>query len=360
MDLSDAGKNVRDLGTYEMLWDCKFCGAAGLPAKTHKFCPTCGAAQDPNTRRFPSDEEKRAVAGHVVKGANLICGSCGTPNEADSKFCHQCGAPLENAERAATVASEVRGLDERFKEGTQRDLAAERMQADLAAGAQAAPKRGGTNWVMIGLILAAVLCIGGVLLALFWTRPTTLSVADHTWQREIMIESFLPRSESAWCDSMPGDGYNVSTRREQRDTRRIPDGEECTVRRIDNGDGTFSEREECVPRYREEPVYDDRCYYTVNRWGYSRSVTSNGSGLSQAPYWAQMSLARSTGNGLGGEREAGRAERYVLVLSGADGQQYECEVEFDFWQSAREESAWAVEVNVLSGQPNCDTLAPAG
>jgi hypothetical protein len=175
-----------------------------------------------------------------------------------------------------------------------------------------------------------------------------------------MIESFLPREESTWCDSMPGDGYNVSTRREQRDTRRIPDGEDCTVRRIDNGDGTFSEREECVPRYREEPVYDDRCYYTVNRWGYSRSIISNGSGLSQAPYWAQMSLARSTGNGLGGEREAGRAERYVLVLSGADGQQYECEVEFDFWQGAREETAWTVEINVLSGLPNCDTLARAG
>jgi hypothetical protein len=359
MNLPGDSKNIRDLGTYEMLWDCKFCGAKALPAKTHKFCPTCGAAQDPNTRRFPSDEDKRAVAGHVVKGANLICKACSTPNAADAQYCQQCGAPLEGAARAATVKDEVRGMDERFAEGQERDLAGEQLKADLGASAPTA-KASGPPWVLIGLGVAAVVCIGAVLLALFWTRPASFTVSDHSWQREILIEALAPRQSSAWCDALPNDAYNVSVRSEQRDTRRIPAGEDCSVRRIDNGDGTFSERQECVPRYREEPVYDDRCYFTVNRWGYERSVTSSGTGQAQAPYWAQMSLARGTGSGgLGSEREAGRRERYVISFVSADDKTFECEVDYAFWQNVREETAWTMDVSVVSGAPNCDTLQPA-
>ena len=47
--------------TYEMLWNCQFCGTKKLLAKTHKHCPNCGGAQDPRWRFFPSDAEKVAV-----------------------------------------------------------------------------------------------------------------------------------------------------------------------------------------------------------------------------------------------------------------------------------------------------------
>ena len=45
--------------TYEMMWDCGFCGSSKLLGKTHRYCPGCGAAQDPSTRYFPPEEEKR-------------------------------------------------------------------------------------------------------------------------------------------------------------------------------------------------------------------------------------------------------------------------------------------------------------
>lgn len=344
----------RHLGTYEMLWDCKFCGAQGLPAHTHRFCPTCGSAQDPNTRRFPSDEEKRAVTDHVDKGVDLICAACGTTNSGDAKFCHQCGAPLENAEKAALVQDEVRAASESFQAGEQRDLATESMARDLKQS-QAAPS-GIPRGVVIGLIVAALACIG-VIFLFTRTQSSTAVVTGHTWEREILIESLVPQEQSAWCDSMPADAYSISSRSEQRDTRRIPDGEICSVRRVDNGDGTFSEREECEPRYREEPVYDDRCYFTVDRWGYSRSVVSNGDSQAVAPYWANAQLQFASG--IGAEREAGRDETYLLILRGDNDAVYECEVNFDLWQNAALESAWKLEIGVVNGQPRCDTLAPA-
>ena len=350
----DDGKNVRDLGTYEMLWDCKFCGAQGLPAHTHRFCPTCGSAQDPKTRRFPSDEEKRAVADHVDKGADLICAACGTTNSGDTKFCHQCGAALENAEKATRAQDEVRSANEHFVAGEQRDIAAESMDRDLKQ--PQAASSGVPRGVVIGLIVAAIAVVG-VIFLLTRTQPGTAVVTGHTWEREILIESLLPHEEGAWCDSMPSDAYSISSRSEQRETRRVQDGEICSVRRVDNGDGTFSEREECQPRYREEPVYDDRCYFTVDRWGYSRSVVSAGESLAAAPYWASAQIQLASG--VGAEREAGRNQKYLLILRGDSDAVYECEVDFDFWQNANLESTWKLEVGVVSGQPRCDTLGPA-
>ena len=47
--------------TFEMLWDCKFCGQKKLLGLTHRFCAGCGAPQDPAARYFPADHEKVAV-----------------------------------------------------------------------------------------------------------------------------------------------------------------------------------------------------------------------------------------------------------------------------------------------------------
>jgi ribosomal protein L37E len=358
--MSSDDKRIRDLGTYEMIWDCKFCGATALPARTHRFCPTCGAAQDTDTRRFPSDAEKRAIEDYVPKGEDRICGACGKPNDADATYCVQCGAPLENAARAQTVGDQVRGPGEQFGEGAQRDIAKEQMARDLGTQTPQMAAKKGFPWAMLAIGVVAILLCIGVIVALTWTRPTNVFVSGHSWQREIRIESFLPREDSAWCDQLPGDAYGVSSRREQRDTRRVPDGETCQVRRIDNGDGSFTEREECQTTYRDEPIYDDRCYYTINRWDYARSITTQGMSMAQMPSWGSVQLARSNLQGVGGEREAGRSEDYVLRLRGDGGAEYECPVDFETWGSASEESVWTLAVGAVTGAPDCATLQRAG
>jgi hypothetical protein len=341
---------VEQLGTYEMLWDCKFCGTENLPAKTHRFCPNCGATQDPKTRRFPSDAEKRAVTDHVYKGADLICAACSTNNTGDAHFCRNCGAPLENAARAALLGDQVR--DERAQ--FERD--------GLSAQTVAAPPaRKGPPWAMIAIIGAVVLAVVGAVVAFTWQRDTRVQVVGHQWERYITIEQFAAVGDSAWCDQMPGDAYSVSSRREQRDTRRVPDGEECQVRRVDNGDGTFSERRECTTVYRDEPIYDDRCYFTVNRWTEARTLDAAGESLRDAPRWPLLQLSTCPTALLGCEREGGRTEDYTLTFQSAEGDTFTCQVPQDFWQNASIESAWSVEVGVLTGQPDCASItAPGG
>lgn len=340
-----------------MIWNCKYCGSKNLPAKTHKFCPTCGAAQDPATRRFPSDEEKVAVQDYVARGADLICASCSTPNHGDAQFCQQCGAPLENATRAQTVASESRSEREAFKAGAERDVEKERFESEMKrVGVMSdGAKRSNRVLYIIGAVVAVIIILIGV--TLFWKREAGAYVTGHEWERSIAIESLVQVDSSAWCDSMPSDAYSVTSRREQRSTNRVRDGETCEVERVDQGDGTFRERRVCSPTYREEPVYDDRCYFTVDRWQETRTVDASGMSLGDAPVWPNVSLARS-GTCIGCEREGGREEHYRLVLRAGEDV-VRCDVPFDVWQNAGLESTWTLQFSVVTGQPDCGSLQPA-
>ena len=82
-------------------------------------------------------------------------------------------------------------------------------------------------------------------------------------------QEYLDFTERSWRDSPP-DGIDVNLIPDtcvltQRSVEQVADGQECKTVRTDNGDGTFSERRDCVTRYREEPVYDDWCEFTGKR-----------------------------------------------------------------------------------------------
>src|SRR4051812_15298131 len=86
---------------FEMLWDCAFCGQKKLLGKTHRHCPSCGAAQDPSARYFPADADKVRVQDHVLVGADKLCPACQAPKSARATHCGACGAPLEGAKEVA-------------------------------------------------------------------------------------------------------------------------------------------------------------------------------------------------------------------------------------------------------------------
>ena len=343
---------------YEMLWDCKYCGTKKLLGKTHRFCPNCGAAQDDEARYFPSDEEKIAVEDHVYHGADVICSNCDTLNSAKAEFCQQCGSSLESAQQAQRVHDDqVIAEGQSFAAAGSGNVAQNRYEQKLeAAGITDKPK--GNNLIKYAIIGVIALVAVAILATIFWKQDTSAFVSAHSWEREIRIEQFAPRDDSAWCDSMPGDAYSVTRRTEQRDTQRIPDGQECTTRRVDNGDGTFSEQQQCQTTYREEPIYDDRCYFTVDRWGYERSVTAQGNGLNDEPTWPETNISRP-GNCLGCEREdSNRLESYEVVLREGDNE-YICNLSQEAWENMPIESIWKFQIGVLSGQPDCESLEPA-
>lgn len=328
-----AGERGKVVGIYEMLWDCPHCDAKELLGKTHRYCPNCGGPQDPAKRYFPP-AGKETAASAQYDGADKTCPACQTPNGAKSHNCRHCGSPLDGAQEVGRVAD--------------RSTAAPKAPA---AGAKPAKKKL-WPWVLGGV---AVLCCVFSGVAMMWKKDVNVTVTSHTWTREIDVESMQAVQDDAWCDSAPGDAYNVSRRREQRSTNKIPDGEECHTRDVDRGDGTFERREECKTKYREEPVYDDKCYFTVDRWKKARTERAKGQGTAPAPQWPPVRLGR-TGSSLGAEREGPRRETYTLALQGQDGKAYACSVPFSKWQAVSDGTKKPIKVGVLTGAADCDQL----
>ncbi|MFN8371997.1 MAG: zinc ribbon domain-containing protein [Anaerolineae bacterium] len=345
--------------TYEMLWDCKFCGTKKNLGKTHRHCPNCGAAQDPSWRYYPSDEEKIAVEDHQYVGADVICPACSTPNSAAANNCMQCGAPLAEGKRASALERQRKNEGEAFQAD---DLQARLRQTnDAAVGrapAQTPAKAGGIPWLPIVIGIVALLLCGGIIFAVTYTRSTNVYVTGHEWSREIRIEQYSSISENNWCDSMPAGAYSVRRTQEQRSSRQVPDGEDCHTERQDNGDGTFSEERVCETRYRSEPVYDDMCYYNIDRWVYTRSATADGDSVDDRITWPDTNISRNCNN-LGCEREQQRIETYTLQLRGSGDANYACPVDFDLWDATGIEDAFTLNVGVL-GDARCDSLERAG
>ncbi|MEM7738389.1 MAG: hypothetical protein AAF267_21645, partial [Deinococcota bacterium] len=221
---------VYDAGVYQMLWDCSYCGTPKLLGLNHRFCPNCGGAQDPKQRYFPSEQDMVAVTDHKYIGKDIICPACATANAASADYCQQCGSPLSDGAKASLHAPTP-------------------LQRDTA---QPSRKMSQRTLLTIGGVLVAI--VVAVVVLLTWTRDTSVTVAAHTWEREIRIEDFAPRPQGGWCDGMPVDAYRVNRSQRQRSTRQVADGETCNFRNVDRGDGTFRREQVCTTNYRSEPV----------------------------------------------------------------------------------------------------------
>lgn len=338
---------------YEMFWDCDFCGSTKLLGKTHRFCPNCGSPQDASRRYFPSDDEKVAVKDHVFVGVDKVCGSCGNLNGGNSSFCGRCGAPLEGAKAVGIQKERVRKAGEKFEgEDLQTRLNQER---DAAVGRvpKAKPMTRRGRWAIYAIVGTLLAVCGLIAYAMFATRTETVVVAAHRWENEIRIEQLKQETGKSDCDRVPSGAYNVDRRREQVDTRRVPDGETCQNVQVDQGDGTFRQERQCETKYRNEPIYGDVCYYDINRWSYERSVTSEGS-LSEVRSFAATGITRRCTT-LGCEREQDREERFFLVFGSGDDT-FECAVDQDVWENTGVEDTFTIDVGVVAGDKRCGSL----
>jgi hypothetical protein len=315
---------------YEMLWDCAYCGTRKLLGKTHRFCPKCGAPQDSEKRYFPSEDEKVAVEDHVYVGADKLCSACGTAMSAKAVHCTQCGAPLEGSR-------EVRLVD---------------APPPPVAAPPAARRRGLASCLLPALGVAALLLVG-LLVTVFWKKDAQAQVAEASWERSVAVETLQPVRDAAWCDSLPRAAYSVSRHREVRSHRQIQVGEECRNVNVDRGDGTFAQRRECTPRYRQEPVYDERCDYTLDRWVESRRAVASG-GAPGPPQWPALQLR--AGSCRGCEREGTRRTSYKVVLLASGGKRFECQVDEPRFAALKPGTSWSFKVGVVTGAPDCGSL----
>lgn len=315
---------------YEMLWDCEFCGTRKLLGKTHRFCPNCGAAQNPAKRYFPEEAEKVAVEDHVYVGADRICPSCAASSSAAVKFCGGCGDDMAGGRNARLIPS----------------------GGEPAPSSVSPSPKKSHGWIF-GLILAAASVVG---MLFFKTKPVDLSVSGHAWTREIQIERFSPIRESAWCDQMPLSARELSRKKEVRSTEQVPDGEDCRTVKRDRGDGTYAESRECTPKAREKKIWDDRCEYAVNRWSTVRTERAGRDSMEPEPFWPAVQLERE-GDCVGCERPGPRTENYEVLLREGT-QEHRCALSQEKWAAMAPGSRWRGEARSLTGGLVCDRLTP--
>jgi hypothetical protein len=339
---------------FEMLWDCRYCGTRKLLARNQRYCPQCGATQDPETRYFPAENEKIEVTGYEYEGVDKQCKACRSPNGARAEFCGHCGASLSNATAAPRLAVQVRTTEGAFTESLSLHRQQEAARRDLTNMLQKPVRRPGRlRWATrMGLALIIVL-----ICSLFWTRHNIVTVTGHYWRQEISIERFGPVLASMWCNQLPPGAYGVMSRSEIRSDHRVPDRQDCHIHRVDRGDGSYREKTECQSRYWSEPVYDLRCDYRIDRWRPSRTVTTEG--FSTAPRWPETGLISNRAC-LGCEREGERSGRYELLLQASGQREFRCALPEVRWRELPEGSRWRLAVGALDDRPRCDSLAPAG
>ncbi|MEZ4321939.1 MAG: zinc ribbon domain-containing protein [Myxococcota bacterium] len=343
--------------TYEMFWDCKYCDTAKLLGKTHRHCPECGAPQDPDSRYFPPEDEKVAVEDHQFVGADLRCPSCDTPNSAAAHYCTNCGNVLEEGSAVSTKGE----VDAGAQSGT-------RKPAKPAPPPEPEPESSGRAGAAAGMGLLGMGCtalIVGVfalflvvcLLNVFWTSDADLTVKGHSWTRSIEIEKLQTSKEDDWCDKMPASATNVQRSEKERKTRKVKDGETCKTKNVDNGDGTFKTKQECTPKYRDEPVMEPWCRWDEEKWKTHDTKRTSGEGLDSTPEWPTVKVDGC--KTLGCTREGSRTERYEVALVEADGTAQTCSVPASKWKSMAVGSSWTGSKKMLTGSLTCSDLAPA-
>jgi len=351
-----------------MLWDCSRCGTDKLLGLDHRFCPGCGAPQDPERRYYPEDNDKIAVEDHAYTGADLACPACDTANASKAVHCVGCGSPMEGGgevktreEQSSDTAGDFDGDSASEARQEHRDAKLKEEEVRKAdVGPQEAPESGrsGAGKAAFGLgalgligavVVAFVLCCG----VMMWSRDADLVVTGHSWERSVQIEVNKKVSKSDWKDKIPTAATDVRCKKKQKGTNKIADGESCKTVRSDNGDGTFKETEKCTTTYREEPTYSQHCDYRVKEWTTVRTPKASGRSLAEAPKWPKFTTKP-------GEREGQKSEVYTVDLVEEDGSTHSCTTGQESWSGFAMGSEWTGSIGRVTGSVSCGDLDPAG
>ena len=310
--------------TYEMQWDCEYCGAKKLLGLSQRYCPTCGGPQNPAKRYFPAESDKVAVEDHPFVGADATCPACRHAMSRACNNCSNCGSPIDAGKQVAMHGGQQQGAGGQWQPAE---------STEARGGASASKRKIG---LIVGLIVMALVVLVVARTAL--KKDAVLSVVRHSWMREITIERFDEVEEQGACRSVPAEGRILS--------RTTPEPK-CTMTRVDKGDGTFKETKACT-----EPA--ELCTYRIDKWKAARTAKETG-GLESAPTWPALNLR--LGNCRGCERTAAKTESYTVGFDDAQGKPHDCEVtDVNRWKGFAKGAKFGAQIRVVGGDLDCDSL----
>jgi hypothetical protein len=273
-------------------WRCPYCSSVNRGADL--ACGGCGATRDKDVTFFIEDDAPEVTDEALLKaacaGADWLCLFCQTSNRPDATHCVQCGA-----EKGTAPSRPVREL---------RDEVA---PAPRPVAPPARRSRGCGFVLALALLLVAGFCAVAGWLALRKTDES-VTVSGFEWTRSVRVEALRSVRESAWEGEVPRGARIVGRQRAVHHSEREQTGvERVKVGQRDLGNGFFEDVYEERPVYRSRDVYRDKISYEVERWTQVRNLEARGG--DRRPRWPDVRLSR-------GEREAGREERYVVLLQG--------------------------------------------
>lgn len=346
------------MATYVGKWDCPACGTQRIPGwkdgRTVERCPACGA---PSTGKWYMDDRSMVIAdAQEIARAKAKrawkCGHCNHMNDADDQDCDACGNPRDaGTDDKQFVAREYAAFQQPTSGDDIIDADTENVTENPAAIGSAYSKSGlakkkdfeermritrKRRWIFAG-ISAGVLTL--IVLLLLWKKEVNVSVVGFEWQRTVEIENFGPVQETSWS-SPPAGAYSISSQSEIHHYNTIVVSRDChdeTVTEvcgtIDNGNGTFSDRyctstqTVCHDVTREEPVYQTRYYYTIDRW--HADHTEKAGAFDHKAFWPVFAQTVSSP---GTWREGQRTESYWLhLLRDGGGKKERQSVEAERW-----------------------------
>ena len=345
----------------EGLWDCPYCDTRAIGGLT-KSCPCCGHPQDTDTKFYLGTEKKyveEELAAQYGQGPDWVCPYCKSLNRIRFQYCAACGAPKEESEDSYFTSREK---EDAAKEAKEAKIAAMAGTNTDTGKAQDSGSGGGKKPI---LLIAILLAIVGLLVFHFWPRNYETQISTAAWERSVDIEALRTVQESDW--TIPAGGRQTGSRlevhhyvqvldhyetRSRQVSEQVYDGEETYTTYSDNGDGTFSEETHSRPKYRTEyrteyyeepvyrndPVFETKYYYDIDRWITDRTEKSSGADIE--PYWPEVTLAEN-------EREGQRYEVYNVVVKSED-KSYTVYLPFDWWSELK--AGDKVEITVSGGK----------
>lgn len=346
----------------EGYWDCPQCGSKKIRGR-YRYCNSCGRPRGKGikfymveTDEYVEDDSK------ISREPDWYCSFCQSLNPASSQNCESCGSSqadsdknyfqmLEEEERKKKEEErnqiEYQGQDTETANDTinEPQKATERTQINGDAQSQWFKSFG-----KMALIFFPILMIAWLLIGLAMPKETTLHVLDKTWERTIEVEEYKTVSESDWY--LPSGGRLSYTRREihhydkvidhyktvteQKSESYISGYETVVTGHRDLGNGYFEEitserpvydtrywtetKEE--PVYRDEPVYQTKYYYDIERWVHKTNVKA--SGAADDPYWPELNLADN-------ERQGHKKESYEIITENKKEKKKTYKIPFNDW-----------------------------